>query len=80
MKQQNARLNNTSVQNNFSGNYSARSDYRERRRLNMKKRLVVLHYRRDRLERELQAINSALLQLDGQIQRDGAYEQLTMCE
>ena len=57
-----------------------RKDFRGRRRLEMKKRLGVLHYRRERLERELAGIKAALITLDRQIQRDVAYEQLSICE
>ena len=46
----------------------------------MKKRLGLLHYRRDRLEHELEAIKSALHHLDKQIQQDVAYEQLSICD
>ena len=66
--------------NFYSSKYSPPSDYRDRRRLDMKKRLGILHYRRDRLERELNAIKTALLTLDHQMQSDAAYEQLTMCD
>ncbi len=51
---------------------TSRFDFRKRRRLEMKKKLGVLHYRRDRLEHELQAIRVALATLDKHIQRDSA--------
>ncbi len=60
--------------------YSSRNEYRNRRRQEMKKRLGVLHYRRERLERELEAIKAALFSLDQQMSRDAAYEQLSICD
>ncbi len=65
---------------NPSSSYSKGADFRQRRRLEMKKRLGVLHYRRDRLERELIAIQSALLTLDSQLKKDNAFEQLSICD
>ena len=61
----------------FSSNYFQKADHRERRRLEMKRRLGELHYKRDRLEHELSAIKNALLTLDSQMQRYAAYEQLS---
>ena len=54
------------------------SDYLKRRQLEIKRRVGVLHYRRDRLERELKAIKSALFSLDQQMQRDSSCKQLTI--
>ncbi len=55
-------------------------DFGKRRQMEIKKQVGVLSYRRDRLERELSAINSALLALDKQMDIDKKYEQLSMCD
>ena len=52
-------------------------DYRERRRLEMKRRMGVLHHKRICLEQELLAIKGALISLDQQMQRDQAFEKLS---
>ena len=63
----------------FSINDALKADYREIRRLDLKKRLGVLLYRRERMERELEAIKAALSTLEAQMQRNVAYEQLSIC-
>ncbi len=55
-----------------------KNDYRERRRLEMKRRMGVLHHRRACLERELNDIKVALVSMDRQMQKDKAYEQLSI--
>ncbi len=64
----------------YSTNYALKADYREIRRLDLKKRLGVLLYRRERMERELEAIKAALSTLEDQMQRNVAYEQLSICD
>jgi len=64
----------------YSTNYALKADYREIRRLDLKKRLGVLLYRRERMERELEAIKAALSTLEHQMQRNVAYEQLSLCD
>ncbi len=54
-----------------------KAGYRERRRLEMKRRFSVLQSRRSHLERELEAIKVALLSLDHQMQSYAAYEQFS---
>ena len=56
----------------YSSNYSLKNDYKERRRLEMKRRLGLLNYRRERLERELGAIEISLFTLNKQIQSENA--------
>ncbi len=63
----------------YSTNDALKADYREIRRLDLKKRLGVLLYRRERMERELEAIKAALSTLEAQMQRNVAYEQLSIC-
>ena len=63
----------------YSTNYALKSDYREIRRLDLKKQLGVLLYRRERMERELEAIKAALSTLEAQMQRNVAYKQLSIC-
>ncbi|WP_236072541.1 hypothetical protein [Prochlorococcus marinus] len=46
----------------------------------LKKQLGVLLYRRERMERELEAIKAALSTLEDQMQRNVAYEQLSICD
>ena len=77
MKTQKATINDISK---ASSNASANKDYKRRRHLEMKKRIGILHYRRDRLEHELDAIKSALFNLNKQIQQDREFEQLTICD
>ena len=55
-----------------------KKDYRERRRLEMKRRMGVLHHRRACLERELNEIKVALVSMDRQMQKDKAYEHLSL--
>ncbi len=57
--------------------YCPKTEYHERRRLEMNKKLGVLNYRRDRLERELEAIKTALINLNHQMQRDAASEKIS---
>ena len=47
---------------------SPEDQFVNRRRFDMRKRLVELNYRRDRLERELNAVNSALFLLNREIE------------
>tara|TARA_Y100001968_G_scaffold331726_1_gene387422 strand:+ start:9336 stop:9563 length:228 start_codon:yes stop_codon:yes gene_type:complete len=51
-------------------------DYRERRRLEMKRRIGFLHHKRACLERELKEIKQALVSLDELLQREAANEKL----
>lgn len=62
----------------YSTNDALKADYREIRRLE-KKRLGVLLYRRESMERELEAIKAALSTFEAQMQRNVAYEQLSIC-
>ena len=57
---------------------SLNNDYRDRRRLEMKRRFVVLQSRRSHLERELEGIKNSLVSLDQQMQSYEAYDQLTL--
>ena len=59
-------------------NYSLNSDYRERRILEIWQKIGELHYRQQRLEGELSAINAALLNLDEQSLKDDSYRQLLL--
>ena len=63
----------------YSTNDSLKADYCEIHRLDLKKRFGVLLYRRERMERELEAIKAALSTLEAQMQRNVAYEQLSIC-
>ena len=63
----------------YSTNYALKADYREIRRLDLKKRLGVLLYKCERMERVLEAIKGALSTLEDQMQRNVAYEQLSIC-
>ena len=45
-------------------------NYRQRRRLEIKRRVGLLQYRRQKLEKELQSINSALNTLDSHMNKD----------
>ena len=76
-----AQIANENLDNQFfySINDALKADYREIRRLDLKKRLGVLLYRRERMERELEAIKAALSTLEAQVQRNVAYEQLSIC-
>ncbi len=51
-------------------------NYRDRRRLEIKRRIGLLQHKRSCLERELRAINSILHSLTIQIERDARYEKL----
>ena len=53
-------------------------DYGDRRRLEMKRRFVILQSRRSQLERELQTIKALLLSLDKQMEHYSAYKQLSI--
>ena len=64
----------------YSTNDALKADYREIRRLDLKKQLGVLLYRRERMERELEAIKAAFSTLEAQMQRNVAYEQLSICD
>ena len=64
----------------YSTNYALKADYRESRRLDLKKRLGVLLYRRERMERELEAIKAALSTLEEQMKSNVAYEHLSICD
>ncbi len=52
--------------------------YGERRRLEMKRRFVMLQTRRSQLERELQTIKALLFSLDKQMQHQSSYKQLSI--
>ena len=56
--------------------YVYRIDHRERKRLEMKRRIGLLHHKRACLERELIDIKKALISLDDQMQRDITSETL----
>ncbi len=58
--------------------YSIKTDTRERKRLEMKRRIGILHHKRACLERELSSIKVALISLDRQMQHDSSYEKLTL--
>ena len=60
----------------FGLNFERSTEPYARNHMELKRRSVELHYRRDRLERELQAINTALLILDKQMDRDKRYTKL----
>ncbi|WP_320676967.1 lactate dehydrogenase [Prochlorococcus sp. MIT 1300] len=53
-------------------------DFNKRRRLEIKRRQGLLTYRRERLERELHAIEICLTSLDKQLQKEHTYEQLSI--
>ena len=53
-------------------------DQTERHSQEMKRRFEELHYRRNRLEHELKAVNAALTNLNSQLQTCAAYKQLSM--
>ena len=61
-----------------SVNYSLNSDYRERKIFEIRQKIGELHYRKQRLEGELSAINAALLNLDEQSLKDDSYRQLLL--
>ena len=61
-------------------NKPSNDDYRNRRRLEMKRRFVQLPSKRSHLERELELINASLFSLDKQMKNYAAYEQLTINE
>ena len=58
--------------------YSIKAEYRDRKRLEMKRRMGILHHKRACLESELNSIKVALISLDKQMQRDSAYEKLSL--
>ena len=62
----------------YSSKVSPKDDYRDRRRLEMKRRFGILQSRRSHLERELEAVKCSLLSLDQQMQNHDAFEQLTI--
>ena len=61
----------------LNGTFSLAIDYRERKRLEMKRRMGVLHHKRSCLERELIAIKKSLIALDQEMQRDQSLEKLS---
>ncbi len=50
----------------------------DRRRLEMKRRFLLLHTRRSQLERELRTINALLLSLDKQMQHYSSCKQISL--
>ncbi len=52
--------------------------YGDRRRLEMKRRFVMLQTRRSQLERELQTIKTLLVSLDKQMNHQSSYRKLSM--
>ncbi len=56
----------------------ARNSFRDRRRIEMKRRFILLQTKRANLERELEGIKLALISLDKQMKHYSAYEQLTI--
>ncbi len=67
------------MKKNFSETDQIRNDeFRDRRRLEIKRRFMTLQARRSRLERELSSINALLASLDSQMQHYCSYEQLSL--
>ena len=58
------------------GQLLTNDNYRDRRRLEMKRRIGLLQHKRSCLERELRAINNILHSLNMQVERDAKYEKL----
>ena len=58
----------------FLSKDSLNADYRHRRGIEMKRRFSVLNYRRLRLERELEWINSILISLDRQLNNNEKHQ------
>ncbi|WP_269623195.1 hypothetical protein [Prochlorococcus marinus] len=52
--------------------------YRVRKRLEIHRRITILKHKRICIERELKAIDNALKSLAHQIERDSAYESLSV--
>ncbi len=65
-------------QTSFSSQLAINSEPSERNRLEINRRLGILNYRRDRLVRELHAINAALFTLNQQKHRDTSCKQLSI--
>ena len=57
---------------------STKNQYKERQMIAMKKRIGTLKYRRERLTHELNAINSALFELNKQILNNDSFKQLSI--
>ena len=53
--------------------YSRNFDYLERKRLEMKRRVGILQYKRSCLERELITVQGALRSLEDQISKDQGF-------
>ncbi len=69
---------NKSIEKQSEDNsFFTRVDFRERRRLEMKRRIGLLHHKRKCLERELLLIKDSLIALDAQIQRDHSFKKLS---
>ena len=66
----------TTLKSEFTGDMQEQNS-RERRRLEMKRRYGLLHHKRGCLERELQAINNALIILSRQLDRDASISSLS---
>ena len=67
------------MKNQFSETDETHGDgYVDRRRLEMKRRFVMLQTRRSQLERELQNIKALLLSLDKQMQHYSSCKQLSI--
>jgi len=58
--------------------HSIRFNYNQRRKLEMQRRLGILSHKRGCLERELIAINNALITLKKQLKTDSAFEQVSL--
>ena len=76
MKNQTSEITDPEDFSSCSSNDSFKKDFKERRRLDMKRRFGVLNYRRERLERELGAIKISLFTLKKQLQSDAAFSKL----
>ena len=68
---------NAAKQDHFSINDHLNGDHRERRRIEMKRRFMVLQSRRVSLERELEGVKTCLFALDKQMQSNANSEKLS---
>ena len=57
---------------------STRFNYNQRRKLEMQRRLGILSHKRGCLERDLRAINNALISLKKQLKTDSAFEKVSL--
>jgi len=68
---------NSAKQDHLPSNDLLNGDHRERRRIEMKRRLMVLQSRRVNLERELERVKTCLFALDKQMQNNANLEKLS---